>query len=65
VIQGTDYEKKIKELIDEVVDESGNVKIMHQKSFCYTNGLFRKRNELRKDSIKLSIASQAGLPGRY
>ncbi|NTS43976.1 DNA mismatch repair protein MutS [Flavisolibacter sp. BT320] len=49
VIKGTYYEKKIKELIDEVVDESGNVKDnASEELFAIRMGLYRKRNELRR-----------------
>lgn len=49
VIQGTYYEKKIKELIDEVVDDTGNVKDSASEELAAIRmGLYRKRNELRK-----------------
>jgi DNA mismatch repair protein MutS2 len=49
VISGTYYEKKIKELIDEVIDESGNVKDnASDELFAIRMGLYRKRSELRK-----------------
>jgi DNA mismatch repair protein MutS2 len=49
VIQGTHYEKKIKELIEEVVDETGSVKDNASDDlFSIRMGLYRKRAELRK-----------------
>ncbi|MDQ3276677.1 MAG: DNA mismatch repair protein MutS, partial [Bacteroidota bacterium] len=49
VIKGTYYEKKIKEQIDEVVDEAGNVKDNASEELASIRmGLYRKRNELRK-----------------
>ncbi|HEX8316424.1 MAG TPA: DNA mismatch repair protein MutS [Flavisolibacter sp.] len=49
VIKGTHYEKKIKELIDDVIDESGNVKDnASEELFAIRMGLYRKRSELRK-----------------
>lgn len=49
VIKGTHYDKKIKELIDEVIDESGNVKDnASEELFAIRMGLYRKRSELRK-----------------
>src|SRR5438067_5889412 len=49
VIEGTHYEKKIKELIDEVIDETGTVKdnASDELSSIRMN-LYRKRAELRK-----------------
>jgi len=49
VISGTHYEKKIKEMIDEVIDESGNVKDNASEDlFSIRMSLYRKRSELRK-----------------
>jgi DNA mismatch repair protein MutS2 len=49
VIQDTYYEKKIKELIDEVVDDSGSIKDNASEELSAIRmGLYRKRNELRK-----------------
>lgn len=49
VINGTHYEKKIKELIDEVIDESGNVKDnASDELLTIRMSLFRKRGELRR-----------------
>ncbi len=49
VITGTHYEKKIKDLIDEVVDETGYVKDNASDDLSAIRmGLFRKRNELRR-----------------
>lgn len=49
VISGTYYEKKIKSLIEEVIDETGNVKDSASEELSSIRmGLYRKRNELRK-----------------
>ena len=49
VIKGTHYEKRLKELIDEVIDESGGVKDnASQELFEIRMGLYRKRQELRR-----------------
>jgi DNA mismatch repair protein MutS2 len=49
VIEGTYYEKKILELINEVVDESGNVKDNATPELqSIRMDLYRKRNELRR-----------------
>lgn len=49
VIAGTYYEKVIIELIDEVLDENGNVKDNASEELHKIRmGLFRKRNELRR-----------------
>lgn len=49
VISGTHYEKKIKELIDEVIDESGNVKDNASDDLQNIRmSLYRKRGELRR-----------------
>ena len=49
VINGVLYEKKIKELIDDVIDESGNVKDnASDELFSIRMSLYRKRSELRK-----------------
>lgn len=49
VIKGTHYEKKIKELIDEVIDESGTVKDNASDDlFTIRMSLYRKRSELRR-----------------
>ena len=49
VIKGTHYEKKIKELIDEVIDETGNVRDNASEELqSIRMGLYRKRTELRK-----------------
>lgn len=49
VIKGTYYEKAILELINIVIDESGNVKDnASEELLSIRMGLYRKRNELRK-----------------
>ena len=49
VIKGTYYEKKILEIIDEVVDEAGNVKDNASEDlYSIRMNLYRKRNELRR-----------------
>ncbi|HEU4903801.1 MAG TPA: DNA mismatch repair protein MutS [Flavisolibacter sp.] len=49
VISGTYYEKKIKALIDDVVDETGTVKDNASDELAAIRmGLYRKRNELRR-----------------
>jgi DNA mismatch repair protein MutS2 len=49
VISGTYYEKKIKALIEEVIDETGNVKDNASEELASIRmGLYRKRNELRR-----------------
>ncbi|RYZ63116.1 MAG: DNA mismatch repair protein MutS [Chitinophagaceae bacterium] len=49
VIRGTHYEKKIKEQIDEVIDETGNVKDNASEDlFSIRMSLYRKRSELRR-----------------
>lgn len=49
VIKGTYYEKKIRELIEEVIDESGNVKDnASEELLSIRMGLYRKRSDLRK-----------------
>ncbi|HVK98059.1 MAG TPA: hypothetical protein VM368_09580, partial [Flavisolibacter sp.] len=49
VIQGTYYEKKILELINKIIDESGNVKDNASDDLQEIRmGLYRKRNDLRK-----------------
>lgn len=49
VISHTYYEKKIKDLIDEVIDESGNVKDnASDELFAIRMNLYRKRSDLRK-----------------
>lgn len=49
IIEGTYYEKKIIEMINEVIDENGQVKDTASQSLSSIRmGLFRKRNELRK-----------------
>ena len=49
VIKDTRYEKKIKELIEEVVDDSGNVKDNASEELAAIRmGLYRKRLELRR-----------------
>jgi DNA mismatch repair protein MutS2 len=49
VIQGTYYEKKILELINEVIDETGNVKDNASPELqSIRMDLYRKRNELRR-----------------
>lgn len=49
VISGTYYEKAILKMIDDVIDDSGNVKdnASHELQSIRTN-LYRKRNELRR-----------------
>jgi len=49
VISGTHYEKTILQLINDVIDENGNVKDnASEELFQIRMGLYRKRNELRK-----------------
>ncbi|HET7898624.1 MAG TPA: DNA mismatch repair protein MutS, partial [Flavisolibacter sp.] len=49
VISGTHYEKKIKALIEDVIDETGTVKDNASEELASIRmGLFRKRNELRR-----------------
>ncbi len=49
VIKGTYYEKKIKESIDDVIDESGGVKDSASKELSeIRTSLYRKRSELRR-----------------
>jgi DNA mismatch repair protein MutS2 len=49
VIEGTYYEKKILDLIDEVIDESGTVKdSASDELYNIRMNLYRKRNELRR-----------------
>lgn len=49
VIAGTHYEKVILKLINDVIDESGNVKDNASEDLLSIRmGLYRKRNELRK-----------------
>lgn len=49
IIEGTYYEKAILELIDEVLDEYGNVKDNASEDLQRIRlGLYRKRNELRR-----------------
>lgn len=49
VISGTYYEKKIKALIEEVIDETGTVKDNASEELAAIRmGLYRKRNELRR-----------------
>ena len=49
VISNTHYEKRIRELIDEVIDESGNVKDNASDDLhTIRMALYRKRNELRR-----------------
>jgi DNA mismatch repair protein MutS2 len=49
IIAATHYEKAILKMIDEVVDESGNVKdSASDELHAIRMGLYRKRNELRK-----------------
>jgi len=49
VIEGTYYEKAILSLIDEVIDETGNVKDNASAELqSIRMGLYRKRNELRR-----------------
>jgi DNA mismatch repair protein MutS2 len=49
VIAGTYYEKKIKALIEEVIDETGTVKDNASEELASIRmGLYRKRNELRR-----------------
>lgn len=49
VIKGTHYEKKIKEFIEEIVDDTGNVKDNASDELSSIRmGLYRKRAELRK-----------------
>lgn len=49
VIKSTHYEKKIKQLIDDVVDETGTVKdSASEELYNIRMGLYRKRGELRR-----------------
>jgi DNA mismatch repair protein MutS2 len=49
IITGTHYEKAILKMIDEVIDESGNVKDnASEELHSIRMGLYRKRNELRR-----------------
>lgn len=49
VISGTYYEKKIKAIIEEVIDETGTVKDNASDDLAAIRmGLYRKRNELRR-----------------
>ena len=49
LLKNTEYEKKIIQLIDDVLDESGNVKDDASAELSdIRSGLFRKRNELRR-----------------
>ncbi|HEX2532444.1 MAG TPA: DNA mismatch repair protein MutS [Chitinophagaceae bacterium] len=49
VIEGTYYEKKILQLIDEVIDETGNVKDTASEELqSIRMSLYRRRNELRR-----------------
>jgi DNA mismatch repair protein MutS2 len=49
IIEGTYYEKQVIELIDEILDENGNVKDTASEDLQRIRmGLFRKRNELRR-----------------
>ena len=49
IIAGTHYEKAILKMIDEVIDESGNVKDnASEELHSIRMGLYRKRNELRR-----------------
>jgi DNA mismatch repair protein MutS2 len=62
VIEHTFYEKKIISLIDEIIDESGNVKDTASENLANIRmSLYRKRNELRRafDRI-LSKLSKSG-----
>ena len=62
VIDGSYYEKKIIELIDEVLDEQGVVKDSASEALSKIRmGLYKKRNELRRVFEKvLSRLSKAG-----
>jgi DNA mismatch repair protein MutS2 len=62
VISGTYYEKVIVELIDEILDESGNVKDNASEDLQKIRmNLFRKRNELRRVFEKvISKLAKAG-----
>ena len=49
VVEGTYYEKAIKQLIDEVIDETGNVKDNASEDlYNIRMNLYRRRNELRR-----------------
>ena len=64
VVEDTYYEKTIVELIDEVVDESGNVKDSASEELANIRmSLFRKRNELRRlfDKIVAKMNKQGYL----
>lgn len=62
VMNGTYYEKAIIKLIDEVLDETGNVKDSASEALQKIRmGLYRKRNELRKTFEKvLAKLARAG-----
>jgi len=62
VIEGSYYEKTIIEMIDEVIDEQGNVKDNASADLQKIRmGLFRKRNELRRMFEKvISKLAKAG-----
>ena len=64
VVEDTYYEKTIVEMIDEVVDESGNVKDSASEDLANIRmSLFRKRNELRRmfDKIVAKMNKQGYL----
>ena len=64
VVEDTYYEKTIVEMIDEVVDESGNVKDSASEELANIRmSLFRKRNELRRmfDKIVAKMNKQGYL----
>jgi DNA mismatch repair protein MutS2 len=64
IIEGTHYEKKIRALIEEVIDEAGNVKDNASSDLQnIRQSLFRKRNELRRafDRIVAKLNKQGYL----
>ena len=64
VVEDTYYEKTINELIDDVLDESGNVKDSASEELANIRmSLFRKRNELRRmfDKIVAKMNKQGYL----
>jgi DNA mismatch repair protein MutS2 len=64
VVEDTYYEKTINELIDDVLDESGNVKDSASEDLAAIRmSLFRKRNELRRlfDKIVAKMNKQGYL----
>jgi DNA mismatch repair protein MutS2 len=66
VIEGTYYEKAILLLINEVIDETGNVKDTASAELQSIRiNLYRKRNDLRRVFERIMAIEQKRLPGRY